>query len=145
MWVKKILKFEQTEDLNFCFEIRRKVFILEQNINPHEEYDEYERSSKHYLVFKKLNPIGTCRIRTTELGIKIERVAVLKEFRKQNIGRFLMDKIFEEFKNQELKIFYLYSQIEKIGFYEKFGFKTEGEIFFDANIPHKLMKLTQKI
>lgn len=137
----KFIKIQDPKDLKLVFGIRKKVFILEQNVNPHEEFDQFEATSEQFLVTKENLPIATCRIREIETGMKVERVAVLSEYRNKGVGRFLIGKILEIFKNSASQICYLYSQLDKIAFYQKFGFIEEGEIFLDADIPHKLMKL----
>lgn len=134
-------KIQYNTELKYCFEIRKKVFILEQNVLPHEEYDEFEKESKHFIVLKEKIPIATSRIRYTKNGMKLERVAVLKEFRDQKVGTFLLKEILKIFHESKEKVCYLNSQLDKVFFYEKFGFIKFGEIFLDANIKHIQMKL----
>ena len=72
--------------LKQIFEIRRKVFVEEQEVDAREEYDEFETSSTHLVAKFNSLPVGTCRFRNTEKGIKLERFAVLKEYRKDGVG-----------------------------------------------------------
>ena len=37
--------------------------------------------------------------------------------------------------------FYLHAQVHVTDFYKKFGFIEEGEVFYEADIPHKKMIL----
>ena len=41
-----------------------------------------------------------------------------------------------------LKAVYLNAQTEAVRFYSRHGFQAEGEVFFDADIPHRRMHLT---
>ena len=69
------------KDYKLCLEIRRKVFVQEQNIDENLENDDNVVDASYIIAFKELLPIGTARYRKTNLGIKLERFAVLKEYR----------------------------------------------------------------
>ena len=65
------------KDLKKAFEIRRKVFVEEQKIDPDVEYDEHESICKHFLIKYKNKPVGVCRIRFIGNKAKLERLAIL--------------------------------------------------------------------
>ncbi len=117
------------------FEIRRKVFVIEQEVDPKEEYDEFEESSKHFLAKHNGIICGTCRIRNTSNGIKLERFAVLKSYRGKGVGAALVVKCLEELNNASATK-YLHAQLHAIPFYEKYGFKCIGPQFEEAGIQH---------
>lgn len=123
-----------------AFEIRRLVFVIEQNVDPAEEYDEYEESCIHFIATYNNLPAGTARIRKTEKGIKLERFAVLKEYRKNSVGKLLVYACLAHPWTLEGNIYlYMHAQEHAIEFYSKLGFKIEGERFFECGIPHFLM------
>ena len=66
-------------DMAKAFDIRRIVFVIEQECPPEEEYDEHETISSHFLAISNGLPVGTCRYRKTDYGYKLEQFAVLKE------------------------------------------------------------------
>ncbi len=121
-----------------AFEIRRKVFVDEQHVSSEEEYDEHESTSTHYLVYADKIPVATARWRRTDKGIKLERFAVLKEFRNSGAGTAVLNKVLQDVVSLNEKI-YLHSQITAINFYLKAGFITEGDEFVEANIRHYKM------
>jgi len=123
-----------------CREIRKKVFVEEQGVSDNDEYDDFENISSHYLLFKNQIPLATARFRNTELGIKIERFAVIKKNRNCGLGKFLVEKILLDLVKLKKPI-YLNSQTNVIGFYSKFGFKVVGEMFNEAGIEHYKMIL----
>src|SRR5690348_15884299 len=88
------ISFSYSDKLNIdtAFEIRRKVFVIEQEVEEREEYDEFEPTSIHYLVFVNDIPVGTARWRIAENGIKLDRFAVLKEYRNARAGRTVLLK-----------------------------------------------------
>jgi predicted GNAT family N-acyltransferase len=126
-------------DLAQAFDIRRRVFVIEQECPPDEEYDEFESTSIHYLATNNELIVGTCRYRTTDKGYKLERFAVLKEHRTAGIGAALLKnclQIVSPLVSQELPIIYLHAQEHAMKFYEKYGFAAQGERFYEAGIPH---------
>jgi predicted GNAT family N-acyltransferase len=138
MIFKEILDKSQ---LQHSFDIRRKVFIEEQNVSESEEFDELDKVCRHFLLWLDEKPIGTCRLRTTPDGIKWERIAILKEYRKIRAGWNILKNLFMISQEYSEKRIYLFAQLEVIPFYEKFGFKSFGEIFLDADIEHKKMEM----
>jgi len=143
MKLKKVISFPYTDTAhcNIAFEIRRKVFEEEQKVPREEEFDEYEEACRHYLVYLDDLPVGTARWRKTEKGVKLERFAVLKEYRNSGAGSEVLKKVLEEVKPLQKKI-YLHAQLPAINFYRKAGFETEAEMFSEANIDHYLMVLS---
>jgi predicted GNAT family N-acyltransferase len=123
------------------FEIRRLVFVLEQAVDPNEEYDEHEDSSIHFLAKFQGIPCGTCRYRITQNGIKMERFAVLKEFRGKDVGSALLQTALSSIGETNQKV-YLHAQTHAEPFYVKHGFIAEGELFYEAGIPHYKMSLS---
>jgi predicted GNAT family N-acyltransferase len=71
--------------------------------------------------------------------MKLERFAVIKQYRGYGVGKALVLFILEELKMEES--IYLHAQESVIKFYTKLGFKIVGDRFFEADIPHiKLIK-----
>ncbi|MCP6711645.1 GNAT family N-acetyltransferase, partial [Klebsiella pneumoniae] len=69
----------------------------------------------------------------------MERVAVLKDYRKQGIGRDLMKYIETIAKNDGFSKAVLNGQIQAQAFYESLGYKAEGDVFLEENIEHITM------
>ena len=72
-------KITTEEGLQAAFQIRELVFVVEQEVDASEEYDEFEDSSIHFLAKLDSIPVGTARWRFTTNGVKMERFAVLQE------------------------------------------------------------------
>ena len=127
------------QDYRDCLYIRNKVFIEEQNINKELEYDDKKVSAIYILAKINLIAIGTARYRSTEVGMKLERFAVLKEYRGLGVEKSLVSFLVETLKSE--KNLYLNSQKKVAGFYKKLGFKIRGDVFYEAKIPHYKMVL----
>jgi predicted GNAT family N-acyltransferase len=95
----EVRKIETPQEQAIAHKIREEVFVKEQNVPFAEEYDEYEQTSVHFLAFYEGKPCGTARWRFTENGIKLERFAVLKEFRNKKVGKAILEAVLENIKN----------------------------------------------
>ena len=131
-------------DLNAAFAIRRQVFVDEQRVSAREEYDEYETTSTHFLARVDDTPCGTARWRRTSNGVKLERFAVLPQFRGQGVGRVLVQAVLDDVFSQQpepIERIYLHAQLTAMPLYTDFGFVAVGPLFEEAGIQHYKMVL----
>lgn len=113
--------------------IREAVFIVEQHIPEHEEWDAQDAVALHFVVYDQHKPIATARLlKNNHIG----RVAVLKAYRAKGIGRLLMLAIIEQAKNEHRLCLKLSSQVHAIAFYARLGFHIQGTEYLDCHIPH---------
>lgn len=137
--IKKVDR-ENKDEFSHIIKIRRDVFIEEQNCTEESEWDDDMYKCEYYLAYYQGYPCATLRYREKESKIKIERVAVLEEFRGKDIGKEIMEYILDILKEKKIEIM-LHSQERVIGFYQKLGFQTYGQRFYEENIPHFAMNL----
>ncbi len=140
----KIIKITEETDLEKAFAIRKTVFVEEQKVSETDEYDSYEGASHHFLATFNETPCATARWRYTEKGVKLERFAVLKDFRGKKIGNQILKTLLEDITRMpetDTHIRYLHAQLAAVPFYEKEGFKKVGEMFEECNIKHFKMIL----
>lgn len=135
-------KVTDQENLDRVFAIRRKVFVEEQECPPELEW-EYEDESNHFLATVDDKPAGACRWRKTEKGYKLERFAVLQEFRNQGVGQELVKTVLADLP-AAAEYVYLHAQLSAIGLYEKFAFEKTGPQFEEAGIQHFKMVLKKQ-
>lgn len=135
----RIVKITEQKDLETVFAIRRTVFVDEQNCPPELEW-EYEDESTHFLALYNDQPAGAARWRKTEKGYKLERFAVLKEFRGKKVGDALVKAVIADLPKTE-ELIYLNGQVQTVPFYERLGFETSGAEFLEAGIRHYKMVL----
>lgn len=118
--------------------IRKQVFIIEQNIPEEEEWDDQDMISDHFVVYDQDQPIATARLLQNN---SVGRVAVLKTYRGQGIGRMIMLEIIRQAHQQDRTFLQLSSQVHAISFYEKLGFSIQGDVYDECGIPHIKMQL----
>jgi predicted GNAT family N-acyltransferase len=125
---------------NQCLEIRKRVFVEEQNVPMDREVDEYEDVATHILLIDD-EPIGTVRYRpTSEDMIKVERMAVLPEERGRKLGFKLMEFVHDHAREHGYTRAKLGAQVHAIDFYRKLGYTVSSDEFEDAGIPHVYME-----
>lgn len=113
--------------------IREQVFIQEQGIAPEDEWDDLDTIVLHFIVYDKEQPIATARLLPQH---SVGRVAVLMPYRKQGIGKILMQHIIDYARRHKLPYLKLSAQTYVTAFYEALGFKVQGEVYQDCGIPH---------
>ena len=138
----KFLKIIIPEDLNISFKIRKKVFCEEQKISEKIEFDNLDHLCEHFLIDKDNSYIATARVRPKNNNIfKIERVAVLPEFRRLKVGSLLINEIVEFYlNNKKNKSIILHSQVAVEEFYKSLNFISYGDQFYEDGIPHIAME-----
>lgn len=129
--------FNETSFITKAFEIRRVVFVVEQECPPELEY-ENEEICQHYLAYINEKPAATARWRETENGIKLERFAVLEEYRHRGIALAMVNRLLEDVKPFN-KTIYLHAQVTAMPLYIKAGFISTGPQFEEAGIQHYKM------
>jgi predicted GNAT family N-acyltransferase len=133
----QVNKVTDPADLEKVFAIRREVFVGEQNCPPELEW-EHEDESNHFLATVDGVPAGASRWRKTDKGYKLERFAVLKDFRGHGVGQALVQAVLNDLPN-DADYVYLHAQVQAVTLYERFGFVKTGPEFEEAGIWHYKM------
>ena len=126
------------QEYAYCAGLRTLVYVHEQKCDLGYEFDEHEEECTHYLMKLKNEPIATARYRMVENDIaKIERIVVLKEYRKRGYGSTLVSHVTEDVKlKPNVKKIIMSAQDHALSFYEKLGYEVVGEGYMEADIPH---------
>lgn len=122
--------------------IRSEVFMKEQGVPFEREVDQDEANTIHFVLYsEKKEPIATLRLLPLSgKELKLQRMAVLKKYRKQGLGKILIEEAESFAKLQEFETITLGAQLSAIPFYEALGYQAYGEEFIDAGMPHIHMK-----
>ncbi len=121
-------------------EIRKKIFE-ELGIDKDSIFDSDDKSSDQILIMLGDIPIGTARLQYDEKFARLERMGILKEYRKNGYGKLALEKIILYCKSRKMKRITLHSIYDVKGFYQKFGFQETGSMFSRVGIPHVTMYL----
>jgi predicted GNAT family N-acyltransferase len=136
--VLKVVSYQESAEAIHI--IRKAVFQTEQQVDPLLDFDGLDCESQQVVAFCNQQPIGTARIRTLDArSAKVERVAVLTDYRGQGVGQQLMQAVLNLLKQQNISICKIHAQRQVVPFYQKLGFRVEGTEFYEAGIPHLVM------
>ncbi|MBB6612405.1 GNAT family N-acetyltransferase [Pontibacter sp. Tf4] len=138
----QVIRAAQEQDRKQAFKIREQVFVEEQKVPREAEYDTFEDSANHYLATIDGVPCGAARWRTTESGVKLERFAVLPNYRNRQVGEQVLKAVLQDVQTEQPgKKVYLHAQLPAVNFYRRNGFVTEGDMFTECDIQHYKMTL----
>ena len=85
--------------------------------------------------------IGTARVLFLAANqAKLERMAILKPFRRKGIGSRIIAFLNEELRNRQINQVFLHAQYSVVAFYKSCGFKESGSPFWEAGIRHIRMQ-----
>jgi predicted GNAT family N-acyltransferase len=136
----EVIRIESEQDRKAAFAIREKVFVDEQQVPRDAEYDEFEATAKHYLARYEGTPCGAARWRVTDKGVKLERFAVLADYRNKSVGEHILKAVLEDVAAAHPdKTIYLHAQLPAVNFYKRNGFEAEGAMFSECDIQHYKM------
>lgn len=117
--------------------VRDEVFVGEQGVPVDLEHDAMDPLCAH-VIARLLDgtPIGTGRLTPDR---HIGRMAVRAPWRGRGVGDALLLALVEEARKRGWADVHLNAQASAIGFYERHGFRPEGERFMEAGIEHQAM------
>ncbi|GAA2225578.1 MULTISPECIES: GNAT family N-acetyltransferase [Kitasatospora] len=137
------------DELALAYDIRREVFVEEQNVPAELEYDELDATSVHLLALAEDgSPLGTGRLIHGEQALALTgrqgrvllgRLAVVKAARGTGLGAELVRAIERAGRENGGVELELHAQVQALGFYERLGYVAEGPVYDDAGIPHRTM------
>ena len=118
--------------------IRFKVFVEEQGVPRDIELDEFDERCLHALAMENGSAIGTGRLLPDG---HIGRMAVLEAWRGRGVGSDILGCLIEAARARGDGQVLLSAQVHAAGFYRRHGFEPMGEIYEEAGIPHRAMRL----
>lgn len=131
--------------LKGCHSIRDRVFIEEQAVPLEVERDFNDPHSGHLLLLRGKEEVGTLRMRLTDEGIKLERIAILPQERGKKLGKLLIQEGVK--RSRELyptAPIYILAQVQASQFYASLGFIATDEYKEEGNRLHVTMTLSRE-
>ncbi len=129
-----------TDDIAACLELRRVVFMVEQDVSEEDERDGMDDKAHHILAQRDGRSVGCARILIDGNKGKIGRVCVLSDQRGTGLGKALIEACLEHLTSLGATRAVLGAQTHALGFYDSLGFTAYGDEFDDAGIPHQMME-----
>ena len=118
--------------------VRQAVFVEEQGFAL--EFDRQDDTALHLSLLRDGQPAGCARL-FREAGdvFHLGRVAVLPAFRNQGLGRLLVEEAARKAARLGCRRLVLSAQCHALGFYDRLGYRPQGEPFLDEHCPHQEM------
>lgn len=131
-------------ELKEAFEVRRQVFVREQDISEDLVFDGHDREALHMVVKDGERVIGSARVQfLADNQAKLERMAILKRYRRKGIGKGMLLFLDTIWKDKQVQQVIIHAQLEVVPFYKLCGFDEFGSPFREAGIKHiKMRKIT---
>ncbi len=129
-------------DLDAILALRFEVFVDEQKVPPEEERDAHDDTARHFVAEEDGFVVGCARVMEEEDSAHIGRLAVRRSRRGRGIGAAICRFVLADCCARGYSRIWLNAQVSAIGFYEKLGFRSVGDIFLDAGIEHRRMEMT---
>lgn len=111
------------DDLTMVYALRAAVFLAEQGCPYDEEFDGNDACAMHFIGFVNDEPAGVLRARFFADFVKLERLAVLKRFRRSTIAFELVREGVEMARRKGFKKIYGHSRDGLEAFWARFGAK----------------------
>lgn len=135
-----ITPVQSEDDWQHARAIRERVFIDEQDCPPEEEWDGEDAASRHVLGRVEGTPVATARWRAVphddEIVAKLERFAVLPDYRGKGRGTDLVRAVLEDARRAGFDTFLVHAQAHLEDWYADLGFRSTGRTFEEVGIPH---------
>lgn len=125
-----------TADLEAMFSLRRRVFVVEQQVPEDLERDELDAVSDHAVHLIVGQVVATGRLLPDGT---IGRMAVAPEHRGNGLGAAVLSRLEDRARERGLSRVELHAQAHALGFYERSGWVAFGEPYEEAGIPHVSM------
>ncbi len=139
--------------------VRRIVFVEGQGVDPAIEQDGMDSDVDHLAAIRGWGDgdgdgdgdggkfaegpaqiVGCLRFNQLSSDtVKLERIAVLPQFRGLGIGKLLINGAVSEAQKRGIRNITMHAQFYLLDYYRGLGFEPDGELFFEADIKHITM------
>lgn len=127
------------DELQAAMRLRHDVFVAEQRVPLEEEYDGRDDEATHLVAVRDGRVVGTCRLLAEGELLRLGRMAVARDARRQGIASRLLEAAEGVARERGARAMTLHAQVDALPLYEQAGYVAYGERFLDAGIEHLAM------
>ena len=135
-----VQRIEDPAELAAAFALRELVFCREQGVDLAAERDGRDGDAVHLGATDDGDLIGTCRLLAYDGALLVQRVAVRREHRRHGVGAALLGAAAAFAAAAGYRELALDAQVVSREFYERQGYRAEGEPFLEEGIEHIAMR-----
>ena len=127
---------DSQEQIDAAMALRTVVFVEEQRVPLAEEIDGLDDQATHLVALDGEELVATCRLLADGTTIKLGRMVVAKERRREGIASEMLRVADEQSKLLGGEQIRLAAQTYATALYEQAGYVAYGDPFPDAGIEH---------
>ncbi len=122
-------------------DLRRKVLREPLGLTFSPEELENEKNDLLIAAFEDEDIIGCCILSPKDtLSIRLRQMAVSNSHQGTGIGASIMAFAENLARDKGFTKMIMHARDTAIGFYEKFGYSVNGDVFTEVNLPHHIME-----
>ena len=129
------------EGLQDGFAVRDAVFVKEIGYPTDVEFDDTDQISEHVVLYVDGKPVANARLFPEGDTLRFGRLCTYVEERGKGYGRACVEECIRRAKERGAKEMILGAMIEKVPFYESLGFTAYGDVFYEEEFPHRMMRI----
>jgi predicted GNAT family N-acyltransferase len=134
-------KLTVSNNFEDCVKVRSKVFVEEQGFDKEMEFDDIDDYAEHIALYSNNKLIGCGRLYETEENIyRLGRIAILKEYRHQGNGKYLLSVLENRAIERGARHIIILGQLSALGFYHKMGYREIGDVIVEDKVPEMYMR-----
>lgn len=127
---------DSQDQIDAAMALRTVVFVGEQRVPLSEEIDGLDDQATHLVALDGEEVVATCRLLPDGTTIKLGRMVVAKERRREGIASEMLRVADQQSKLLGGEQISLAAQTYAVALYEQDGYLAYGEPFPDAGIEH---------
>jgi GNAT superfamily N-acetyltransferase len=130
-----------TKEYQQMIKLRDDVLRKPLGIGFTKEELESEKNNMLIGAFEDDDMLGCCMLVEEKPGtVRLRQMAVLNDLQGKGIGRALMNFAENLARDSGYSILSMHARKDAVGFYEKMGYKVNGDEFTEITIPHYVME-----
>ena len=128
-------------EYDLMVELRKEILRTPLGLSFSEEELTSEKNEILIASFDDEEILGCCVLSPCGNNkIRLRQMAVKDEVQGKGIGASIISFAEAIARDKGFDIIIMHARDTAIGFYEKFGYKITGDVFYEVNLPHHLME-----
>ncbi len=134
-------KYADEKVVKDSFDLRMRVFVEEIGFSKEITYDENDKIALHIVEYIDEIPVCAARVLwEDDVTWHIGRLCAPAEERGKGYGKAMVTEILRKAGEENVPNVILGAKYDKKEFYESLGFTAYGDIFYEEDKPHIMMK-----
>lgn len=100
---------------------------------------EGDEQALHFAVLENQEIICVASLYVNENSARLRKFATLDAFQGKGIGSTMIDHLINNLKQQGIHYLWFDARESALGFYQRFGFETTGELFYKSDVAYYKM------